>query len=221
MVSLEVWGKYACFSRSEMKTERVSYDVITPSAARGILDAIYWHPGITWNILSIKVCNPIHFVNIRRNEVKSRIIKPSLDVMAASENTGKSLYLDVTRERQQRSSMVLRDVRYIIEASFTMSPTCADRNNSGKIQSIITRRIKKGQCFHQPCLGCREFSARFQAPSNDYECPEALKGEKDLGWMLFDFDYSNKEDIRPMYYRPLMMDGVISVPLRDSNEVIS
>lgn len=221
MVSIEIWGDYACFSRPEMKTERVSYDVITPSAARGILEAIYWHPGITWNISDIKVCSPIMFSNIRRNEVKSKISKPSLDVLVASEADPSSLYLSSSSARTQRNSMVLKNVRYVINAYFTVDESCPDRDNPGKIQDIITRRIRKGQSYHQPCLGCREFPAMFKSPSDSYVCPDSLFGEHDLGWMLYDFDYTNRDDIRPMYYRAVMKDGVITVPARGSNEVIS
>ncbi|MDD6315824.1 MAG: type I-C CRISPR-associated protein Cas5c, partial [Clostridia bacterium] len=158
-VSVEIWGDYACFSRPEMKVERVSYDIITPSAARGILDAIFWHPGLHWVIDRIHVCAPIRFTNSRRNEVKDTISAKA--VKAAMENRT-DLYLAAPESIQQRAAMILRDVRYIIDAHFEMTDRAAPSDNEGKFQDIMRRRLEKGQFYHAPCLGVREFPAHFK-----------------------------------------------------------
>ena len=220
MIRVELWGDYACFSRPDLKTERVSYDVMTPSAARGILDAIYWRPGVTWNILSIKVCEPIEFMALCRYEVKSCISRLSSDVIASKELQNGNFYLSTKAERQQRSSMILKNVRYIVDAYFTMDDECVDKDNSGKIQDIMTRRIRKGQGGKRPYFGCREFAAMFATPRTDYVCPESLRGDIDLGVMFYDFDYSDEKNIRPMFFRAVMKNGVIRVPARDSKEVL-
>lgn len=220
MIRVELWGDYACFSRPEMKTERVSYDVMTPSAARGILDSIYWYPGLTWNISSIKVCTPINFMNIGRNEVKSKVGRLPIDVITSTEPIEGKFYLSIDRERQQRSSMILKNVRYVVEAYFTIDPTCVYKCNPARTQDIITSRIRKGKAFNQPYLGCREFSVNFAFPEKQHDCPESLKGEIDLGLMFYDFDYSDKKNIRPLFFRAIMVDGVLRIPARNSREVI-
>lgn len=217
-IRLEVWGEYACFTRPEMKVERVSYDVITPSAARGIIEAIYWHPGMRWIIDQIQVCNPIRFTNIRRNEVKATA---SAHVAKQYMEKGSGLmYIDASSQIVQRASMLLRDVCYIIDAHFEMTSKQTPGDNPGKFQDIITRRIKRGQFYHQPYLGCREFPAFFQAPEMEPKCPDELKGERDLGYMLYDMDFSDTDDIHPMFFRAIMKDGTICVPDRKSGEVI-
>ena len=209
MISLEVWGDYACYSRPEMKVERVSYDVMTPSAARGLIEAIFWHPGMLWVIDRIQVCNPIRFTNIRRNEVKdvisARMVKAVMD-----QGQGE-LYLSASDSIQQRAAMVLRDVRYVIDAHFEMTDKAASGDNTGKFQEMTRRRIEKGQFYHQPCFGVREFPAHFRMCEKRPPCPEELKGERDLGWMLFDMDYSDPADIRPSFFRAIMKDGIIDV----------
>ena len=209
-ISLEVWGDYACFSRPEMKVERVSYDVITPSAARGLIEAIMWHPGMRWVIDRIQVCNPICFTNIRRNEVKDVI--SARNVKALMEKGKGELYLSTPDSIQQRAAMVLKDVRYIIDAHFEMTDKASAADNEGKFQEMTKRRIEKGQFYHQPCFGVREFPANFRRCDKRPECPEALKGEKDLGWMLLDMDFSDPADIRPQFFRAVMRDGIIEVP---------
>ncbi|WP_352401528.1 type I-C CRISPR-associated protein Cas5c [Synergistes jonesii] len=209
-VSLEVWGNYACFSRPEMKVERVSYDVMTPSAARGLIGAIYWHPGMRWIIDKIHICNPIHFTNIRRNEVKDTI--SANNVESVMKNGSGMLYLATPESIQQRAAMVLTNVRYVIEAHFKMTERATTSDNPGKFQDIIRRRLEKGQCYHQPCLGVREFPANFALCTNIPECPDELKGKKDLGWMLLDMDYSDHGNIQPRFFRALMYDGIINVP---------
>lgn len=217
-VSLEVWGDYALFTRPETKVERVSYDIITPSAARGILEAVYWHPGLKWVVDRIYVCSPIRFSNVRRNEVKAIINSRSAKtVMDKRKGT---LYLNTKSEIQQRAAMVLRDVRYVIEAHFEMTENTAPSDNPGKFQDTIRRRIEKGQFYHQPYFGCREFPVNFKKCTEIPECPEELKGEKDLSWMLWDLDYSDKENIYPLFFRAVLHDGVLEVPKRNSGEVM-
>ena len=209
-ISLEVWGDYACFSRPEMKVERVSYDVITPSAARGLIEAIMWHPGMQWRIDRIQVCNPIAFTNVRRNEVKDVIRYGS--VKSVMEKGKGELYLATPDSIQQRAAMILKDVRYIIDAHFVLTDSANTTDNAGKFQEMTRRRIEKGQCYHQPYFGTREFPAHFRFCENRPECPEELKGEKDLGWMLLDMDYSDPTDIKPKFFRAIMRDGIIEVP---------
>ena len=209
-ISLEVWGDYACFSRPEMKVERVSYDVITPSAARGLIEAIMWHPGMRWIIDRIQVCNPIRFTNIRRNEVKDVI--PARNVKAVMDSGSGELYLATPDSIQQRAAMILKDVRYIIDAHFELTDKAAPGDNAGKFQEMARRRIEKGQSYHQPCFGTREFPAHFRMCQERPPCPDELKGEKDLGWMLLDMDYSDPAAIRPKFFRAVMRDGVITVP---------
>ena len=209
-IVLEVWGDYACFTRPEMKVERVSYDVITPSAARGIIEAIMWHPGMRWIIDKIYVCNPIRFTNIRRNEVKDVI--SARTIKTYMEGGGEPPYIATSESIQQRASMILKDVRYIIEAHFELTGKAGASDNAGKFQEMTRRRIEKGQCYHQPCLGTREYPAHFKKCESIPECPEELRGEHDLGWMLLDMDYSDSRDIHPIFFRATMRDGVIDIP---------
>lgn len=217
-ICLEVWGEYACFTRPEMKVERVSYDVMTPSAARGLIESIYWRPGIRWVVDRIHVLSPIRFTSIRRNEVKSTV---SLSKARTVMERGRGeLYLDTSQDIQQRASLLLRDVRYVIEAHFDMVPEkAAPGDNPGKFQDIVTRRIARGQFYHQPCFGCREFPAHFAPCQNIPPCPDELRGERDLGYLLYDMDYTNPGDIRALFFRAVLRDGVLHVPPRDSGEV--
>lgn len=217
-IRLEVWGNYACFSRPEMKVERVSYDIMTPSAARGLLEAVYWHPGLRYTIDRIHVCTPIRTINLRRNEVKSTVSARS--ARTVMERGKGALYLATSEEIQQRAALLLRDVRYVIEAHFDMTDRATPEDNPGKFQDILKRRIQRGQFYHQPCFGCREFPAQFKLCEALPPCPEELKGEKDLGYMLWDMDYSDPENITPLFFRAKLMDGVLNVPTRDSGEVI-
>lgn len=217
-IRLEVWGDYALFTRPEMKVERVSYDVMTPSAARGLIEAIYWHPGMKWVIDRIRVCAPIHFTNVRRNEVKSTVSARS--ARTVMERGSGALYLSTPDDIQQRASLLLRDVRYIIEAHFEMTEKASPDDNPGKFQDIVKRRIQKGQFYHQPCFGCREFPAQFRMCEEIPPCPPELEGEKDLGWMLWDMDYSDPQNIQPMFFRGKLLNGVLEVPARNSGEVL-
>ena len=223
-IQLEVWGDYALFTRPEMKVERVSYDVMTPSAARGLIESIYWHPGLRWVIDRIRVCAPIRFTNLRRNEVKAVIPKIAKSEKVAQEmlergNAKIKLLYIIGDVRQQRAALLLRDVRYVIEAHFEMTDMAAPGDNPGKFQDIVKRRIQRGQFYHQPCFGCREFPAQFKWCQEPLPCPDELKGTRDLGWMLYDMDYSDPEDIRPLFFRGSLVDGVLEVPARDSGEV--
>ncbi len=216
-IKLEVWGDYALFTRPEMKVERVSYDVMTPSAARGLIEAVYWHPGMRWHIDRIYVCSPICFSNLRRNEVKSTVsARTARTVMERGKG---ELYLSTSEDIQQRAALLLRGVRYVIEAHFEMTEKAAPGDNPGKFQDIVTRRIQKGQFYHQPCFGCREFPAQFRLCEEIPPCPEELKGERDLGWMLYDMDYTDPENITPLFFRGILRDGVLNVPSWDSEEV--
>ena len=217
MIQLEVWGAYALFSRPELKVERVSYDVPTPSAARGIVESVYYHPGLRWYIDRIHVLNPIRFVSIRRNEVTDKI--SGRNVRQAAQGGGQPLYLVTSQKIVQRSSLLLQDVHYVIEAHFEMTDKAAPSDNPGKFQDIVTRRMERGQCFHTPYFGCREFPVNFAPCEEISPCPEELKGERDLGWMLWDLDYSDPQEIRPLFFRAVLRDGVLEVPPRDSEEV--
>lgn len=210
-VKLLVWGDYACFTRPEMKVERVSYDVITPSAARAVLEAIYWKPAIKWVIDRIHVLKPIRFMNIRRNEVNSKI--PPNNVTEAMKNPSLSLAIYIEDARAQRAGLVLRDVCYGIEAHFEYSGK--EDNNDGKHLDCFKRRARDGQCFTQPYLGCREFSANFTLVAEFPDSP--YKGKQDLGLMLHDIDFAN--DMEARFFRVEMIDGIIAVPPFTPREV--
>ena len=206
---IEVWGDYACFSRPEMKTERVSYDIMTPSAARGLVEAIYWHPGMKYHIDRIYLLKPVQFASIRRNEVKDTL-RSSAALSAAK--GGEVPMLCTAENIQQRAALVLQDVHYVIECHFTMTEKAAPGDNPGKFQDIIKRRAEKGQFYHQPYFGTREFPVNFKLCDGMPECPKELLGERDLGWMLLDMDYSDPSDIKPVFFRAVMKDGVLDVP---------
>ena len=216
-IRVEVWGDYALFTRPEMKTERVSYDVMTPSAARGLLESIYWHPGMKWCIDRIHVCSPIRFTNIRRNEVKDTI--SARKVKTVMEKGQGELYLATPERIQQRAAMVLRDVHYVIDARFDLTENAAPGDNAGKFQDIIKRRLERGQCYSMPYFGTREFPAHFRRCTELPPCPDELKGVRDLGWMLLDMDYTNPQNITPRFFRASLTDGVMVVPPWDSEEV--
>lgn len=218
-IQVEVWGDYACFTRPEMKTERVSYDVMTPSAARGLLESIYWHPGLRWVIECIHVCSPIRFTNIRRNEVKDVISARAVKSVMEKGKGIDELYLATTESIQQRAAMVLKDVHYVIDAHFDMTDKAAPGDNPGKFQDIIKRRLERGQCYSMPYFGTREFAAHFARCTELPPCPEELLGERDLGWMLWDMDYTDPQDIKPKFFRAKLVDGAMDVPPLESGEV--
>jgi CRISPR-associated protein Cas5d len=209
-IVVRVQGDYACFTRPEMKVERVSYDVLTPSAARGIIEAIYWKPAIRWVIDQIHVLNPIKFTNIRRNEVSEKIPE---SVPKAIQNGSKQIhYLDSTAERQQRAAMVLKDVDYVIQAHFDIVPEKAGQEDTiEKHYNIALRRFRKGQYYHTPSLGTREFGAKICLIENKEIPVSQLTGKMDLGWMLYDLDFSNPENIEPKFFKAVMQNGIIEL----------
>ncbi len=209
-VKLRITGDYACFTRPEMKVERVSYDVPTPSAARGILEAIHWKPAIRWVIDRIHVLKPIRFQSIRRNEVGSKI--PATKAKSAmKKNSVEGLYQQVDDDRQQRAATVLVDVDYVIEAHFEMTDRADADDTPGKHLDIFNRRAARGQCFHRPCLGTREFPAEFDLIAADAALPDAIDESRDLGFMLWDIDHATAG--RPsMFFRAALDRGVVAVP---------
>lgn len=218
-IRLLVWGERACFTRPEMKVERVSYDVITPSAARGILEAIHWKPAICWVVDRIHVLKPIRFESIRRNEVGGKLSAASVGKAMKAGRTDNLVTL-VEEDRQQRAATVLRDVRYVIEAHFELTTRADASDSEGKHLDIFNRRARKGQYFHAPCLGVREFPASFELIEPDAPLPAAhtdLLGERELGWMLHDIDFAH--EMTPRFFRAAMRDGVIEVPALRSEEV--
>ena len=230
---LEVSGPYACFTRPEMKVERVSYDIITPSAARAIFEAILWKPAIRWRVTKIEVLSPIRWISVRRNEV-GKIASP------------RSEGIFIEDERQQRAGLFLRDVKYRLHGEFDFIPpdrrpeilnpvpewmVDAKENEAllqpdnhpneaqAKYAAMFDRRATKGQCFNQPYLGCREFSCEFRLLKNGNGAAPPINETRDLGWMLYDLDFSDPADPKPMFYRPQMTRGTIDVPHPDSDEV--
>lgn len=208
---LEISGELACFTRPELKVERVSYPVITPSAARNILMAILWKPAIRWRILRIEILKPIQWVHVRRNEVGVKMSDRS-----------QGLYIE--DNRQQRASMLLRDVAYRIHADFDMTNEAGEGDNRTKFVEMFKRRASKGQYFHQPYLGCREFPCHFRLLD---KAEDGLLREditQDFGFMLYDMDYSQSDPrdsnrAEPMFYQCKAVNGVIIVPPANSEEV--
>lgn len=209
-IRVKVWGDYALFTRPEMKVERCTYDMITPSAARGILEAVYWHPGLRWVIDRIHVMKPVQFTSIRRNEVKSKV--SANNVLQVYNGARKDLSVSSKEDIVQRASLLLRNVEYVIEAHFEMTDKANDTDNPGKFKDIIMRRLRQGKCYYQPYLGCREFPANFCLWEEE-EVPAAYASEeeKDLGFMLYDLDYSDPEHIEPMFFRAVLHRGVLDL----------
>ncbi len=209
-ITIRVRGDYALFTRPEMKVERVSYDVITPSAARGIIEAVYWKPAIRWVIDKIHVLNEIEFTNVRRNEVSEKVS----DSEARQRMNGslEPFYLSATDARQQRAALVLKNVDYVIEAHFEIVPEKAGPDDTvEKHYNMVMRRLRKGQHFHHPCLGTREFGAKVNIIEDGMIPKSTLSGERDLGWMLYDLDFSNQRDIKPKFFKAQMSDGLIDL----------
>lgn len=226
-IRLHVWGKTALFTRPELKVERVSYDVMTPSAARGILEAIHWKPAIRWVIDRIHVLEPIRFQSIRRNEVANKASVGTIRQAMKRGDLG-GLQLLVDENRQQRASTVLTAPAYVIEAHFRLTARADASDNEGKHLDIFNRRAERGQCFHQPCLGTREFAANFALlPSGAPLPPRNPQAEtadlgfgtpRDLGFMLWDIDHARPG--RPsLFFRATLRDGVMDVPPPGSDEV--
>lgn len=245
---LEVWGDYACFTRPEMKVERVSYDVITPSAARAIFEAIFWKPAIKWHIREIEVLSPIKNISIRRNELAYVGSKGSSGIYIDDTKTNGKL-----KYRQQRAGLLLKNVRYRIHAWMEYIPVNKRKNNfqtvpeelwdkleindiqksidayqakqdesPGKYLAMFERRARKGQCFNQPYLGCREFSANYEFVENPSEYQNSytpIVESRDLGFMLYDLDFSDPKDIKPAFFRAEIKEGKIKIPDWNSEEV--
>lgn len=227
---LEVWGDYACFTRPEMKVERVSYDVMTPSAARAIFEAVLWKPAIKWHVTKIEVLNPIQWISVRRNEVGCIFTSPTKAQLLGANGDPMGLYIE--DNRQQRASYFLRDVRYRLHAWFEFVPPehrkknqpihqdlCADseeklineRNDESeaKYAAMFERRAKKGQCFHRPYLGTREFACNFMLVENLENAQPPLPIDQDLGWMLYDMDYREPANPIPKFFRAKLENGVL------------
>lgn len=214
---LEVSGPFACFTRPEMKVERVSYDVITPSAARSVFEAILWKPQIRWRITRIEVLNPIRWINLRRNEVGAVISTRNVQQAMNAGNGNLGLYIE--DERQQRAGLFLRDVAYRLHAELTLSPKASDP--LVKYTEMFARRASKGQCVNQPYLGCREFAADFRLLTDPATERPAIDETRDLGWTLHDLDFANPTDPQPRFFRAEMKNGVILVPDFETGEVRS
>ena len=210
-IRMEVFGDYALFTRPELKVERVSYDVMTPSAARGIVEAVFWHPGLRWHIDRIHVMNPIAFTNIRRNEVKETVSAKAVGSVLAG--ASRPLFINTKESIQQRASMVLANVRYVIDAHFTMTDKASPTDNEGKFIDITRRRLERGQCYHQPCFGCREFPAHFRAWQGG-DVP-TINETRSLGVMLYDMDFTDPRDIKPMFFMAELKNGVMEIAGRE------
>jgi CRISPR-associated protein Cas5d len=216
---LEVWGDYACFTRPELKVERVSYDVITPSAARAIFDAVFWKPAISWEITKIEVLNPIKWFSIRRNEVG-----------ALASTSKKQIFIEDSR--QQRNALMLKDVRYRIHALQHYIPVGkrskdemshhqpGNDENPGKYNAIFERRAAAGQCFNQPYFGTRECEASFKLVDNDVKTPEPIQESKDLGIMFYDWEFKDADKADQMFFRASLENGVVIVPPKDSEDIL-
>ncbi len=202
---LKVWSDNACFTRPEMKVERVSYDVMTPSAARGVLEAIHWKPAIRWQVVQIDVLKPIRWESLRRNEL-GNVMSP------------RTSGVFIEDDRQQRAGLFLRDVEYIIHACFELTTKAGPEDTITKHEEMFLRRAGKGQCFHRPYLGCREFAAEFSILSPDQPLPTPISESRDLGWMLYDMNF-DKSEIMPRFFKCAMNNGSVSVPAWDSPEV--
>ena len=209
-VKLKVWGEFACFTRPEMKAERVSYDVMTPSAARGILEAILWKPAIRWEIDRIHVLNDIRFQSIKRNEVNDKC--SATNVKSAMNGTKRlpHYYADDSSNRAQRSSLLLHDVAYIIEAHFVMTDEAGETDDPKKFINMFNRRARDGQCFHRPYLGCREFDAHFELVEDSL--PAAIDKTSDLGWMFYDWDFGDRQNLQARFFRAELKHGVVEIP---------
>ncbi len=208
---VKVCGEMALFTRPELKVERYSYDVITPSAARGMLESVYWHPGMRYVIDRIHVLNPIEFTSVRRNEVKSKANATLL--RSAAEGKKELPHIYATDDIVQRASVVLTNVCYVIEAHFEMTREAGEGDNPGKFCDIFRRRLEKGQCYSQPYFGCREFAAKVEPYEGDWP-PKGVYSdveEHDFGLMLYDIDFSDPNDYKPMFFKAVMRNGVIDV----------
>jgi CRISPR-associated protein Cas5d len=214
---LDVRGDWACFTRSEMKVERVSYDVITPSAARAVFEAIFFKPAVRWEVRRIEVLAPVRWMNLRRNEVAS--VVSTRNVQQAMKQGSGELALYVDEDRQQRAALLLRDVAWRLHADLIVRPDRRDPEPPAKFFAMFERRARKGQCVNQPYLGCREFASRWRLVEDLSAEPPPIAETRDLGWMLHDLDFADSADPQPRFFRAQMNAGVIEVPLFDGQEV--
>ncbi len=234
---LEIWGEYACFTRPELKVERVSYDVITPSAARGIFESILWKPAIRWNITRIEVLHPIKWISVRRNEIGKVVSTPTEKQLSGA--LGASMGIFIEDERQQRAGLFLRDVKYRIHGFFDFIPPInriqfnsedsgiwSDDNEfnvisqlsetESKYAAMFERRAKKGQCYHQPYLGCREFACHFRLIPNPMDDPVLpIEETRELGYMLYDIDFENAQEPSPLFFKAKMDRGIVNTNRRE------
>lgn len=208
---LQVAGEFACFTRPEMKVERVSYDVITPSAARAVFESIFWKPAVRWHVRRIEVLAPVRWINLRRNEVKSKVPVPSVVAAMNGSDGDLAIYADEPDERVQRAGLFLRDVAYRLHADMEVRADRSDPAPEAKFHAMFERRALAGQCVNQPYLGCREFAARVRLVTQPDQEPAPIADSSDLGWMLHDFDFSNPSDPQPTFFRARMQCGVIEV----------
>jgi CRISPR-associated protein Cas5d len=233
---LEVWGDYACFSRAEMKVERVSYDVMTPSAARAIFDAILWKPPIRWHITQIEVLNPIRWCSVRRNEVGKTVSNPTQAQLEGKDGTPMGIFIE--DYRQQRAGLFLKDVRYRIHGWFefipikkrqTRTPVGYDEQwaddeeqaiyahadeTEAKYAAMFERRVKKGQCFHRPYLGCREFACDFRLVEDSLPQREKINADTDLGWMLYDMNFADPSNPIPEFFKARLEHNTVNTDRR-------
>lgn len=216
---LELRGPYACFTRPELKVERVSYDVITPSAARACFEAILWKPAIRWHVRKIEVLMPIRWINLRRNEVASVVSTRNVETAMKTGRGDLGIYIE--DDRQQRAGLFLRGVAYRIHAELEFVRERDPNASAAKYIQMFERRARKGQCVNQPYLGCREFAAAFRLidDATSGSEPSPIDETRDLGFMLHDLDFSNPTDPKPRFFRAQLVDGVVSVPAWDSDEV--
>ena len=209
-ILVRFWGELAAFNRPELSVERYSYDIMTPSAARAMLEAIYWHPPMVWHIRRIYVECPIRFTNVRRNEVSKKISVS--DLYSAARGSDKPIFIDRREAIQQRAATVLRDVSYVVEANFTLIPEKMNADDSAeKFYAIFCNRARRGRCFTQPYFGCREFPASFELIEENSRQPQPISESRDLGIMLFDMDFSDTSNIKPMFFHAEMVKGVVDV----------
>ncbi|PJE79243.1 CRISPR pre-crRNA endoribonuclease Cas5d [invertebrate metagenome] len=213
---IEVSGDFACFTRPEMRAERVSYDVITPSAARNIYQSIFWKPQIIWHIDRIEVMNPIRWMTISRNEVGAMVSQTKAR-QTMRRGRGR-LQMFVEDERVQRSALILRDVSYRIYAHFSFTDKASRNDSVEKFLGMFLRRARKGQCFRQPYLGCKEFAADVQLVESGHEVIPPLNESRDFGWMLYDFNYTVNPP-SPRLFNACMKSGVVVVPATDDRGI--
>lgn len=216
--SIEVWGDFACFTRPEMKVERVSYEVMTPSAARSIFEAILWKPSLRWLISRIEVLRPIRWINLRRNEVGA--VVPVGSVEEAMRAGSGSLGLLIEDERQQRAGLFLRDVAYRITARFELANRAGPEESAAKFADMFRRRAEKGQCFNQPYLGCREFSCGFRYVEPTESTSPAIAETRPLGLMLYDLDFSTPTNPTPKFFEARLENGAVRVPPWGGEEIL-